>query len=194
MKVQDVMTRVVHTCRPEDSLEMAAGLLWERDCGCLPVVDGEGHVQAIITDRDICMAAYTQGRRLGDLRVADSMSQKAVTCRPEDDVAEAARKMCEHEIRRLPVVDRDRKVRGVLSLNDLILAADADCAALIDDVAGSKAWMVLASVSRHRPDSPASAPTQARTDSVRAGEPKPPIPQSTSAPASTKLPRPQPRA
>jgi CBS-domain-containing membrane protein len=79
----------------------------------------------VLTDRDICMAAYTTGRRLRDLRVADCMSKGIATCRPDDDLAAAARTMAEHRVRRLPVVDAQRKVIGVLSMNDVVRAAES---------------------------------------------------------------------
>lgn len=126
MKIRDLMTSPVHTCRPHDSLEDAARQLWEHDCGMLPVVDHEGRVGAAITDRDICMGAYTRGGRLADLRVADSMSRDIVTCKPDDDVATAVERMAARQLHRLPVVDADGKPCGVLSLNDIALAGEHD--------------------------------------------------------------------
>lgn len=123
MRVQQLMTKVVHTCQPQDSLETAARKLWEHDCGVLPVVDKEGRVGATITDRDICMGALTRGGRLADLRVADSMSGQLFTCRPDDDVAVAAQQMAAQRVRRLPVLDGEGRLCGILSLNDLAIAA-----------------------------------------------------------------------
>lgn len=122
MKVRSIMTGDVVSCRPEDTLEVAARLLWERDCGALPVVDVLGNVRAMITDRDICMAAYITGRPLGQLRVAESMSTTLATCGPDDDLSSAARSMIAHAVRRLPVVDPEGKLCGVLSLNDVTRA------------------------------------------------------------------------
>jgi CBS domain-containing protein len=118
-----MMSSPVHTCSAQDSLDKAAHLLWTNDCGILPVVDKNGRVGATITDRDICMGAYTRGGRLADLRVADSMSRRLISCKPDDDVSVAAQLMCEHRVRRLPVVDERGKPCGVLSLNDLVRAA-----------------------------------------------------------------------
>jgi CBS domain-containing protein len=88
--------------------------------------DGEDRVGAVITDRDICMGTYTRGRPLAELRVADSMSRRLVTCTPDDDVASAVRLMVQHQLHRLPVVDAKGKACGVLSLNDLALDAAHD--------------------------------------------------------------------
>jgi CBS domain-containing protein len=126
MKVRELMSSPVLTCQPQDSLERAAQLLWENDCGVLPVVDKEGRLAAAITDRDICMGAYTCGQRLADLRVADSMSKAVVSCGVDDDFAVAARRMTEHRVRRLPVVDDKGRVCGILSLNDLARVAGLD--------------------------------------------------------------------
>ena len=119
MKVEQVMSRNVKTCRSTDTLNHAAQLMWESDCGCLPVVDDDGHAAGMITDRDICMAAYTQGGPLWSLRVAAAMPREPRTCRPADTVAEAESIMRAAQVRRLPVVDPEERVIGILSLNDV---------------------------------------------------------------------------
>jgi CBS-domain-containing membrane protein len=119
MKVAQIMTQEVKTCRAGDTLETAAQLMWEHDCGCLPVIDGEDHVVGMITDRDICMAAYTQGTPLRPLQVGATMSQTVCTCRAEETVAHAERMMRASQVHRLPVVDAAEHLVGVLSLNDL---------------------------------------------------------------------------
>lgn len=152
MKVQSIMTGEVVVCRPEDSLETAARLLWERDCGSLPVVDAAGRTRAMITDRDICMGAYTTGRPLAELRVADSMSSRLIACQAGDSIEEAARTMSEHALRRLPVVDDDGVLRGVVCLSDLARARRDE-----------PALAVLVAVTRPRgaPATAAAAPAKA---------------------------------
>lgn len=154
VKVRDVMTSLVYTCETGDSLDRAAQLLWEHDCGCLPVVDSEGLVRSMITDRDICMAAYTGGRFLSELRVEDSMSTHLVACGPDDDLAVAALKMAENQVRRLPVVDEAGQVRGLLSVNDMACCGAQNRAdsRSHDRVSIQALKMVLVSVCRHRPD------------------------------------------
>ena len=144
MKVRELMSSPAYTCRPTDSLATAARLLWEHDCGMVPVIDGDGRVGATITDRDICMGAFTRGHALGDLRVADSMSRNVVTCAPGDDVAAAARLMAKHQLHRLPVVDADGRACGVLSLNDLALAGEQD------PTSAQESLRVLVAASRRR--------------------------------------------
>jgi CBS-domain-containing membrane protein len=118
------MTRAVITCDAEDTLAAAARRMWDRDCGCLPVVDAHGHVVGMITDRDVCMAAYTTGKPLSELRVAAVMARSVATARPDDSLQDAERTMRQHAVRRLPVLDEGARVIGILSCNDLFRDAE----------------------------------------------------------------------
>ena len=122
MRAKELMITNVLTCQAGDSLERAAQLMWEGDVGALPVVDADKRVIGMITDRDICMAAYTQGCGLGARSVGRAMSRQPHTCKPDDGIALVEEEMRRHQVRRLPVVDEGRLV-GMLSLNDLALAA-----------------------------------------------------------------------
>lgn len=122
MKVQQLMTRNVETCRADECLDRAAATMWERDCGVLPVVgpgNGAERVVGMLTDRDICMAAYTQGRPLREITVATAMSKSLCSCRSTDAVEVALRIMETNQIRRLPVLDADDHLIGLLSLADI---------------------------------------------------------------------------
>lgn len=121
MKIRDFMTQGVYTVRPDDSLETAARKMWEHDCGVLPVVNEHGHVIAMLTDRDACMAAYTQGKPLSKIRVASAMSKGVITCHRDDSPFAAERAMRERQIRRLPIVDDFGRLVGIVSLNDIVL-------------------------------------------------------------------------
>ncbi len=122
MNVEQVMSRDVRTCTQHDNLARAAELMWENDCGAVPIVSAEGHPVGMLTDRDVCMAAYTQGRRLHDMQVTSAMSKKVYTCYEKDDIRTAEDVMQSARVRRLPVTDGDGKVVGMLSLNDLVCA------------------------------------------------------------------------
>lgn len=122
MLIRDLMSTTVQTCRSYESLNAAAQKMWEADIGAVPVLDDKQRVVGMLTDRDICMAAYTQGRPLGELVIAEAMSRSVVTCAPTDTVARAEELMREHAIRRLPVVDGGRHVVGIVSMNDLARA------------------------------------------------------------------------
>jgi CBS-domain-containing membrane protein len=121
MRIEQVMTKSAKTCRAGNSLSDAARLMWEDDLGCLPVTEGDesSHLVGVITDRDICMAAYLEGRALNEIRVADAMTKGAWACNPGDDLAEARAIMRETAVRRLPVIDASERVIGLLSLADL---------------------------------------------------------------------------
>lgn len=119
MKVEQLMSRNVKTCHANDSLNCAAQVMWENDCGCVPVVDDEGHAVGMITDRDVCMAAYTQGGPLGHLEVSNAMAHGLHSCRPADTIVEAESIMRAQQVHRLPVVDTEGRVIGLLSLNDI---------------------------------------------------------------------------
>jgi CBS domain-containing protein len=109
------MSRDPATCAPEDSLNRAAQLMWEERCSCLPVVDRDGHVVGLVTERDICMGAYTQGRRLTEITVETAMSRPAPTCAPTTTVEDAENVMRTEDVRRLVVVDADGRLRGIVT-------------------------------------------------------------------------------
>jgi CBS-domain-containing membrane protein len=125
LQVKTVMTDVVRSCAPSDPLSVAAKIMWDHDCGAVPVVQADGRLCGIITDRDLCMASYTQGRPLEALRVVDIMSRPVHTCGPEDTLDRAAAIMAEGQIRRLPVVDGEGRPLGIVSISDIALGAAA---------------------------------------------------------------------
>ncbi len=123
MKIANLIHRDVTTCSVHDQLDHAAKLMWDRDIGCLPVVDDQGQIRGIITDRDLCMAAYTRGAPLQAIPVSEVMSQHVFSCSPADDVHQVERAMSKHQIRRIPVIDDQGHPIGMVSLNDLARAA-----------------------------------------------------------------------
>jgi len=118
-RVQDVMTRQVSSCRSHQSLNEATRLMWENDCGFIPVVDDDKRVIGTVTDRDALMASYTRGGTLHEIPVGTTMSHEIVSCKPEDSIDHAAGLMRDHKIRRLAVTGPDGRLQGVVSLNDL---------------------------------------------------------------------------
>ena len=126
MRVEQIMTRPVQSCRPEDTLAHAAQLMWDRDCGCLPVMESNGaeRVIGMITDRDICMCALFEGSPLGSLKVRQAMAKQVQACRPDDGLADAERVMRDARVRRLPVVDENDALVGMISLADIAQAAE----------------------------------------------------------------------
>src|SRR5262245_5492829 len=123
MKVKELMTTNPAACTSINTLADAAGLMWQNDCGILPVVADDGTVIGLITDRDICMAGALNGRQLADIAVEEVASGKVFACAPDDDVRAALNLMQENQIRRVPVVTADGTLEGMLSLNDIVLRA-----------------------------------------------------------------------
>lgn len=123
MKVEHLMTRDVQCCGPDTNLASAAKMMWDSDCGALPILNVQGHVMGMITDRDICMAASTKNRPPSTITAWETASGKAISCHPDDDIHTAMDLMERERIRRLPVVDEDGILQGILSINDLVLAA-----------------------------------------------------------------------
>lgn len=123
MRVRDLMTKDVATCRSNDMLSNAAQIMWDRDCGCVPVLDDEMHVVGMITDRDICIAAHSRNASPSTIPVFTAMSPALYGCGADDTLAIAEQIMREHQVRRLPVLDRDGRLQGILSLSDLARAA-----------------------------------------------------------------------
>jgi CBS domain-containing protein len=125
MKVERLMTKDVQSCTLEQSLNDVVYVMWERDCGCVPITseDGYGRVVGMLTDRDACMAVYFNGTDLKQLRARDAMSPGVHACKPSDTIAEAEQLMQTAQVRRLPVVDEAEQLIGVISLADISRAA-----------------------------------------------------------------------
>jgi CBS-domain-containing membrane protein len=123
MHVNEVMSRSPRTCRIDDSADAAVRVMWEQDCGAVPVLDHEGRVAGIVTDRDICIATYFQSAPPSALRVADIMSRDVCTCRTSDAVTDAEQAMRQRQVRRLPVIDERQVLVGMLSVSDLAQSA-----------------------------------------------------------------------
>lgn len=114
-----LMTQNVRTCSREDTLDQAARVMWEADCGAVPVLDSQGKLVGILTDRDVCMAAYTRGQPLWACSVATVMSTPCYHCAPNDSIERVTEIMRKHGIRRVPVTDSDGSVLGLVALADL---------------------------------------------------------------------------
>jgi CBS domain-containing protein len=123
MKVAKLMNPDVVTCRSVDRLDRAAKLMWERDVGCLPVVDERNHVVGLVTDRDACMAAYMRNEPLSAIPVTAAMAHRVFTCTLDDDLVSVEKTMSERQIRRMPVIDSEGHPIGIITLNDLARAA-----------------------------------------------------------------------
>ena len=122
MNVENLMTRSPRTCTTGDMLHRAVQLMWDHDFGAVPVVDGNGRLAGIVTDRDACMAGLTQGRALHEIPVEQVMSRMLFTLAPHDPVQNAIDLFEERQVRRIPVIDGRGTLVGILSMADLVCA------------------------------------------------------------------------
>jgi len=152
MKISELMTTDVRTCWINEPLDRAAKLMWELDCGSLPVLDQNGRVLGMITDRDVCMAAYTQAQLLGRIPVSRAMSAALHSCKPHEDLDQVEKRMRSHQVRRLPVVDDEGHLCGILSLADIAqrAAREAKGKAGTKQISFSEVGETLAAVSTPR--------------------------------------------
>lgn len=126
MKVSEAMTRDVHIATPDQSIRDAAAEMAALDAGILPVREGDRLV-GMITDRDIAVRAVAQGKN-PDTRIREVMTQDVKYCFEDDEVQSVARNMAQIQVRRLPVLNRDKRLVGILSLADMALVEGADAA------------------------------------------------------------------
>lgn len=124
---RDVMTREPASCQATDSLVAVAQLMKSKDVGGVPVVDGESQkLVGMITDRDIVVKGLAAGRRSDQATVRDVMSTDVVTCREDEDVEEAVARMSSRQVRRIPVVDRNGGLRGIIAQADIATRVHRD--------------------------------------------------------------------
>lgn len=141
MIVAELMTENPASVELRKPLSEAARIMWECDCGALPVLDDEQRVRGMITDRDVCMASWLQHRAPQDLAVAGAMSERLYYCLPTDTLITAEGLMRNKQVRRLPVLSADGRLLGILSLADIVRATGfaSDMGLLATDVAATLA-------------------------------------------------------
>jgi CBS domain-containing protein len=126
MRVMDLMTRKAVSCKTSDTCSAAAKLMWDCDCGAIPVVDDSDAVKGMITDRDICMACFTHDCAPSAILAGEVMSKSLFTCKPDDSIVDAEKTMRENRVRRLPVLDAQGRLAGILSLADIAREAERE--------------------------------------------------------------------
>jgi len=143
MQIAEVMTPGPMTCAPDTTVAEAARLMWEGDCGILPIMRDHDLI-GVVTDRDLFIALATRDAKPSELTVGSVARPAPITCTPRDDVHQAMGKMKSHRVRRLPVVDKDGTLVGIVSMNDLLLAVAPETAL------GGKVVDTLQSISEHQ--------------------------------------------
>lgn len=125
MNIKDLMVKKVTSCTPETNLEVAGQLMWDQDCGAIPVLDDDNHPIGILTDRDIAMSAVLNHKPLWDITAHDVTGNREIfTCHMDEDIKSALTTMQTHKIRRVPVVDSDGRLHGLLSIDDIIACSE----------------------------------------------------------------------
>ena len=143
MQIHDIMTRDVRTCALETSLTEVARLMREGCCGAIPVVDHDGRIAGVVTDRDISMAIVSSARRPINIAACEIMSRHVYACHPDDGVRTALTMMKQFRVRRLPVVGPDGRLAGIVSMDDIILRALAPDAPDSGEIVDSLREIVL---------------------------------------------------
>lgn len=123
MKIKDVMTKAPITCTPDTNIAAAAERMLKGDCGVLPVVAADGTLAGIVTDRDLFIALATRDKLASQLTVGEVARTTVFSCGVDTDIVTALGIMKRHYVRRLPVLDEDGTVVGIVSMNDIVLAA-----------------------------------------------------------------------
>lgn len=123
MKARDIMSEPAYTCGPNTDLASVAGIMWDHDCGFVPVVDSSGTVTGVVTDRDICIATSTRRLLPEHISAAQAMTTPIHACMSDDSVSDVLATMRQYRIRRVPVTDANGRLQGVISLNDIVLAS-----------------------------------------------------------------------
>ncbi len=144
------MTKTAVFCRPETNLAAAGALMWENDCGALPVVSDGRKVTGILTDRDICIGLTTGDRRSSQLTAGEVATKQAVVCKPKDEILAAITSMHNEKIRRLPVVNDEGGLKGIVSMDEVVLQAKKGNRQKKPDVSYDDVVETLRAIYEHR--------------------------------------------
>lgn len=123
MKCKDIMSKNVKWCTSECTVEDAVQIMQEQNCGAVPIVDDEMHLKGIVTDRDIALFVVLNHKNPEEARLSEFMHRDVITCLDEQDLDELISRMKEYQIRRVPIVDTENKLEGMVSLGDIAVKA-----------------------------------------------------------------------
>ena len=125
MKISDVMTRDPQVIGPDEPIQAAARKMKELDVGVMPVCDGD-RILGMITDRDIAIRAVADGKDPSTTKASDVMTSDVLWCFEDEDLGPVAKKMSDRQVRRMIVVDHDKKLVGIVSLGDLAIEEEGE--------------------------------------------------------------------
>ena len=142
-KCNEVMTKNPVCCLPNDMVAKVAQLMKSKDIGPVPIIENEQtkKLVGIVTDRDLALKIVAEGRDAKSTKAEEVMTRKVVTCRGEDDMQKALDAMSEHQLRRIPVVDNDNRIVGIIAQADVATRVDqpAKTAEVVKDISQSNA-------------------------------------------------------
>jgi len=143
MKCKEIMTKDPVCCLPDDGVQQAAKLMRDEDVGVIPIVEDEDTrtLLGIVTDRDLALRVVAEGRDIATTRLKDVMTTGAIACRADDDSRKALDTMEENQVRRIPVVDSNNKVIGIISQADVAtrLAEPKKTAEVVEEISKAHA-------------------------------------------------------
>lgn len=125
MNVQALMNPNVKYGGTDSTVADIIAIMEKEDCGAIPIVNAQNKVVGIVTDRDICLALGRRPLPAAEVSVTEVMSKRVFACGPDEDVAEALQTMKDKKVRRLPVIDDKGRLVGILSMDDVVLHAEA---------------------------------------------------------------------
>lgn len=121
MYVKDIMHKDIKSCNVNADLDAVAGLMWNEDCGIVPLVDDDNSLQGVITDRDIAMAATLKHRPLWEIRANELLEGKTCqACHIDDNLQDVLEQMGQHQLHRMPVVDSENHIIGMIGIKDIV--------------------------------------------------------------------------
>jgi CBS domain-containing protein len=149
MKVKDVMMRTPASCEGATNLGAAVEILWNRNCGILPITNSQGKVIGVVTDRDLCIALGTRNRLPSEVTVGQVVSGEVFTCKPDDDIRDALNTIAREKVRRLPVVNDSGELEGILSMDDIVLHSEGATAGKTSELSHNTVVNTLKQVYLH---------------------------------------------
>lgn len=120
------MTSSVGVCKTDESLAKAVEIMFEKDCGIVPIINKKSKVIGMISDRDVAVSVFLRGKSAGEILCGEILNGKVLSCSAKDDVADVLKIMKTQQIKRLPVVDKKGKLEGIISITDILLASEND--------------------------------------------------------------------
>jgi len=150
MNVQDIMTTDVATCGSDTNLEAIASMMWNRNCGAIPVLNQSGQPVGVVTDRDIAMGCALNHKPLWELTAQDILGGREVHfCQATDSIKSSLQQMSQNHIRRLPVVNNEGHLVGMLSLGDIVAYAESEMPGKIPEISFGETINTLKQVYVH---------------------------------------------